>query len=85
MANFAEIDGIKVVQIISVSDSDCGDLEFPASEPVGQAFIADCMISGEWLQYSPEGIYRGSAAVMGGTYDVELDEFIAPPLPEETA
>jgi len=83
MANFAEIDNLKVVQIISVSDSDCADLEFPESEPIGQAFIAACMIEGEWLQYSPNGQYRGNPAVMGGTYDPDLDEFVTP-IPEET-
>jgi hypothetical protein len=81
MATFAEIDNLKVVQIISVSDADCGDLEFPQSEPIGQQFIADCMIEGTWLQYSNDGEYRGRAAVIGGTYDPELDEFISPPAP----
>jgi hypothetical protein len=40
MANFAKINGDLVTEVIVIANSDCGDLVFPESEPVGQAYIA---------------------------------------------
>jgi hypothetical protein len=81
MAHFAKIENNLVTQVIVVSNDVCGS-EYPASEPVGQAFIASINIDGEWLQTSYSSSFRGAYAGIGYTYDVELDEFIAPPVEE---
>jgi predicted transcriptional regulator len=84
MAYFAEIQKNLVTQVIVISDSDCAGGKFPASESVGQKFIASLGIDGEWLQTSIENEYRGLYAGIGYTYDPDLDEFIAPIQIEET-
>jgi hypothetical protein len=78
MAHFAQLAGDIVTQVIVVSNDDCGNLEFPASEPVGQEFIASIGIQGEWKQTSYNHNFRGCYAGIGYRYDSELDEFIAP-------
>ena len=85
MAHFAEIEGggrVLQVQVINNDDIDGG--VFPESEPLGQAYQASLGIAGTWLQCSYSGSFRGAYPGIGWTYDAELDEFIAPPLPEET-
>lgn len=85
MAHFAEIDGDGRVLQVQVIDNDKIDGGvFPESEPVGQAYQASLGIPGTWLQCSYSGSFRGAYPGPGWTYDAELDEFIAPPLPEET-
>jgi hypothetical protein len=78
MAHFAQIAGDTVTQVIVVNNDDCGNLEFPASEPVGQEFIASIGLSGEWKQTSYNHNFRGTYAGIGYIYDEELDKFIAP-------
>jgi hypothetical protein len=84
MAHFAQVDENNVVrQVIVVANSDCGGGDFPASEPVGQAFINSLDgLQGTWLQTSYNGNFRGRYAGIGYTYDAELDEFVAPVIPE---
>ena len=84
MAHFAEIDGdgrVLQVQVINNDDIDGG--VFPESEPVGQAYQASLGIPGTWLQCSYSGSFRAAYPGPGWTFDATLDEFIAPPLPEE--
>jgi hypothetical protein len=84
MAHFAKIENNLVTEVIVVSNDVCGS-EYPASEPVGQAFIASIYIDGEWLQTSYSSSFRGAYAGIGYTYDAELDEFVPPtppPAPE---
>ena len=77
MAHFAQIDHNNVVtQVIVVSNDDCGGGDFPASEPIGQAFIASLGLAGDWLQTSYHANFRGSYAAIGYVYDSELDEFV---------
>jgi hypothetical protein len=76
MAHFAELAGNTVVQVIVVNNADCGNLEFPESEPVGQAFIASIGLSGEWKQTSYNHNFRGTYAGIGYTYDADLDKFV---------
>lgn len=78
MAHFAKVENSIIQQVIVIANSDCGDLEFPESEPVGQAFIASLGLEGEWLQTSYHANFRGAYAGAGFTYDAELDAFIAP-------
>ena len=85
MAHFAEIEGggrVLQVQVINNDDIDGG--VFPESEPLGQAYQLSLGIAGTWLQCSYSGSFRGAYPGIGWTYDAELDEFVAPPLPEET-
>jgi len=84
MAHFAQLnDSNTVTQVIVVANSDCGDFDFPASETVGQAFIAGLGLTGTWKQTSYNNNFRGRYAGIGYTYDAVLDEFIAPPAPTE--
>jgi hypothetical protein len=83
MAHFAKVDNDNIVeQVIVVANSDCGDLDFPESEPVGQAFIASLGIAGEWLQTSYNGNFRGRYAGIGYSYNKDSDSFVAPEVPE---
>jgi hypothetical protein len=90
MAHFAKIDENNIVQdVIVVNNEDCGNLEFPESEPIGQAFLASCGIEGNWKQtsyntYSNQHStgktpFRGNYASIGDMYDPELDAFYSPP------
>jgi hypothetical protein len=82
MAHFAQVINNLVTDVIVIANTDCDDLAFPESEPVGQAFIASLGISGEWLQTSYNGNFRGCYAGIGYTYDAtlgEYGEFIPPP------
>jgi len=82
MAHFAQTQNGVVGQVIVVSNDDCGGGSFPASEPIGQAFIASLGLDGDWLQTSYHANFRGLYAGIGYTYDAALDEFVAPPAPE---
>jgi hypothetical protein len=91
MAHFAQLDSNNIVQqVIVVSNDDCGGGDFPASEAVGQAFIASLGLAGTWKQTSYNNNFRGRYAGQGYTYDAELDVFVEPtpvelpdpPLPE---
>ena len=81
MAHFAEMLGNDVASIIVVNNVDIDGGEFPESEPLGQAFLAACGISGDFLQCSYSGSFRDAYPGPGWTYDPALDEFIAPPIP----
>lgn len=76
MAHFAKVENGIVQQVIVVSNSDCGNKEFPESETVGQAFIASLGFDGEWLQTSYNanfrGVYAGIGFIWNGT------DFVAP-------
>jgi len=78
MAHFAEVSDSIVRNVIVINNSDCGGGDFPESEPIGQAFIADIGITGDWLQTSYHANFRGLYAGQGMTYDPTLDEFVSP-------
>ena len=82
MAHFAQVDNNIVRTVIVVNNSDCGGGDFPDSEPIGQAFIADIGIDGDWLQTSYNNNFRGQYAGQGMTYDPTLDEFVSPVVDE---
>ena len=69
MAHFALVANTIVDQVIVIANENCDDLPFPASEPVGQAFIASMGITGEWLQTSYNGNFRGTYAGIGYTWN----------------
>jgi hypothetical protein len=82
MAHFARIDSVIVREVIVIDNADCGGGEFPESEPIGQAFIAGIGLTGEWLQTSYNGNFRGCYAGMGFVFDEDADEFVAPAVEE---
>ena len=90
MAHFALIDSANIVRdVIVISNADCGGGDFPASEPVGQAFIngphPHCLaLEGTWLQTSYSGSFRGYFAGLGYSYDAVADLFVPPTAPEVT-
>ena len=65
MAHFAKIVNGVVHDVIVVANEDCGNVPFPESEPIGQAFIASLGIEGEWIQTSYNTQY---------VYDVVYDD-----------
>lgn len=90
MAHFARIDEYDIVRdVIVISNADCGGGVFPASEPIGQAFIngphpQSLALDGVWLQTSYSGSFRGYFAGLGYRYDPASDVFVPPTAPEVT-
>jgi len=80
MAHFAKLDENNIVlEVNVVSNSDCGDLPFPASEPLGIEFLTQW--SGgytNWKQTSYNDNFRKRYAGIGYKYDSVLDAFIPP-------
>ena len=87
MAHFALVDGGGIVrEVIVISNADCGGGDFPASEPVGQAFINGphpdfLALEGVWKQTSYSGSFRGYFAGLGYSYDPVADVFVPPAAP----
>ena len=63
---------------------DHGSLEFPATETLGQAVLAESGFDGKWLQTSFNGKFRGRFAGVGYFYDSTKDEFIVPEAPVDS-
>lgn len=78
MAHFAKVQDGSVREVLVISNADCAGGDFPASEPVGQAFIASLGLAGEWKQTSYNGNFRGKFAGIGDKYNAELDVFESP-------
>ncbi len=78
MAHFAQVTNGIVQRVIVVSNDDCGGGDFPASESIGQAFIASLGLAGVWKQTSYSGSFRSKYAGIGDTYDAVNDVFVAP-------
>jgi hypothetical protein len=86
MAHFARIENTIVREVIVISNADCGGGTFPASEPIGQAFISGpypggLALEGLYLQTSYSGSFRGCYAGSGFSYDPVLDVFVPPAAP----
>jgi hypothetical protein len=62
-------------EVIVVSNDDCNNLEFPDSEPVGQAFIASLGIEGTWLQTSYSGSFRNLYAGPNMSFDPLVGDY----------
>jgi hypothetical protein len=76
MAYFAQISETDLVlDVIAVSNTQLDNEPFPASEPIGQEYIASLGIEGTWLQTSYNGNFRGRYAGIGFIYDSSLGEF----------
>ena len=84
MAHFAKVQNGTVTNVIVISNDDAPD-PYPASEALGQAFIASLGLEGEWRQTSYNGTFRANYAGIGFTYDDANDVFYAPqPYPSWT-
>jgi hypothetical protein len=57
---------------------DHGNLNFPDTEVLGQAVLAESGFNGTWLQTSYNGNFRGRYASTGMIYDSDKDEFLFP-------
>lgn len=85
MAHFARIENNIVQQVIVVANEDCGGGDYPASEPIGQAFIASIGLEGTWLQTSFNNNFRNQHAGWLYMYLHEQDIFVQPqPYPSWT-
>lgn len=82
MAHFAKIEDGLVRQVIVISNESCGGGDFPASEPIGQAFIASIGLEGEWRQTSYSASFRSKYAGIGDTFTGT--EFVSPESKDET-
>ena len=81
MAHFVKIENGIVTNGIVINNDVVGEptLTFPDTESLGQAFIANTLkCDGTWKQTSYNNNFRGRYAVIGHTYDADLDEFVAP-------
>ena len=79
MAHFAKINEENIVQqVIVVNNSDCGGLEFPESESIGQSFINSIGLIGTWKQTSYNSNFRKNYAGIGYSFDESRDAFIEP-------
>lgn len=65
MGHFARVENGLVTQVIVVNNETLSDLDFPDSEPVGQAFIASLGLDGTWKQTSYNAKFRGKFAGAG--------------------
>ena len=83
MAHFAELDTTNtVLRVIVLSNETCGEpeLQYPDTEPVGRAFIANTLGLGwNWKQASYNGSFRGAYPGPGWKYDADSDQFIEQP------
>jgi hypothetical protein len=77
MAHFAQIDENNIVQqIIVVSNENCGNLDFPESELIGQGFINSIGLEGNWKQTSYNATFRKRYAGLDDVYDESRDAFL---------
>ncbi len=58
--------------------TECGDLEYPDTEPLGQQFLASIGLGAGWLQASYNNNFRAAYPGPGWSYDVAADVFVPP-------
>ena len=79
MAHFAQINENNIVtEVIVVSNEKCGNVDFPDSEPIGQAFLVSIGLEGSWKQTSYNDNFRVRYAGLNYRYDAIRDAFISP-------
>ena len=85
MAHFVKMNGVECGDVIVISNDDLDNLPFPASEPIGQAFIKSLGIDGEWLQTSYSGSFRNLYAGPNMIFDSSIGKYGAfiLPIPDE--
>lgn len=84
MAHFARVDGEPGLQyvreVIVVSNAAINDAPFPESEALGQAMLLESGFTGEWVQTSYNGTFRGKYAGAGDIWN-GTDFFTPEPTP----
>lgn len=65
--------------------ADCGDLDFPDTEPLGQEMLQASGFAGDFRQCSYSASFRAAYPGIGWSYDPDLDQFIPPSTPEPTS
>ena len=68
MAHFALIESGTVKAVYAVTNDAIEGGDFPASEPLGQTFLAECGLTGDFLQCSYSGSFRGAYPGPGWTW-----------------
>lgn len=83
MAHFVRLDANnRVIDAVVVDNKDCGGGTFPASEPIGQAFLNRNGFPGTWKQTSYSASFRYNyAASPAFVYDPAKDAFYIPESP----
>lgn len=77
------LEDFTIDKVVVVSDEDCGNLSFPDSEPLGQAFLHALYGNNDsWLETSKTGAFRARYARVGGFYMPDIDEFGPIPQPD---
>lgn len=66
---FASVINGTVNNVMDVHEADCGDLDYPDSEPIGVAYLAALDVPGDIVQASPDGSFRGKRPSVGDTWD----------------
>lgn len=84
MAHFAKVEQGIVQEVIVIKNDVIDGGTFPASELLGQEFIASIPLAGYFLQCSYSGSFRGCYPGAGFSYDPVLDVFVPPVAPEVT-
>ena len=79
MAHFAELDKDNVVtRIIVIANKDILDKNNVEQEQVGIAFCQSLFGQNtNWIQTSYNGSTRGKYAIVGDTYNADIDKFIS--------
>jgi hypothetical protein len=80
MANFAQLDENSIViQVIAVNNDALGNLPFPESEPIGEAFCKSLLgADTNWKQTSYHANFRNMYAGIETQYHADLDVFTLP-------
>jgi hypothetical protein len=76
MAHFAKIQNDIVEQVIAISNDAIDGGDFPQSESLGQALLAQSGFEGQYLQCSYSASFRGAYPAQGFIWDGS--EFLAP-------
>lgn len=61
--------------------TECGDLEYPDTESLGQQFLASIGLGTGWIQASYNNNFRAAYPGLGWLYDAVADEFVPPASP----
>jgi len=84
MAHFAKMENDIVQEVIVIKNDVIDGGSYPASEILGQEFIASIPLDGHFLQCSYSGSFRGCYPGAGYSYDPALDIFVQPAATEVT-
>jgi len=79
MKYFANVNNENIVETVNViNDADLDDTDYPESESLGQAYLSQIGIKGNWLECSTDNSFRGAYPGAGSIYDPKNDIFVNP-------